>query len=165
MTVTLEAMLGAEGRASFAGRTHPAVETLADAILGRSLSPDPDPAFPRCGALYTDAVERVTTILLLRLRYRVTGEVEEYAEEVVLEGFRSDPHPIWLEGSLEGLRPTAKPTADMSPEEKTRRVSKALETLEEMPDWFDSPHRAKRRPASFRQRQAASSDSRRRPRH
>jgi superfamily II DNA or RNA helicase len=139
VTITFETMLGAEGRAAFAGRTHPAVETLADTILGRSLSPEPDPAFPRCGALYTTAVQRVTTILLLHLRYRMKGEVEEYAEEVVLEGFRSDPHPVWLEGNLELLLSAAKPTANMSPEEKTRRVSKALETLKEMRDWFESP--------------------------
>ena len=127
MIITFEAMLGAEGRASFAGRTHPAVETLADTILGRSLSPVPDSRFPRCGALYTGAVDRVTTILLLRLRYRIRGEVEEYAEEVVLESFRSDPNPVWLEEGVEDVLAAAKPTVNMAPEEKARRISRCWE--------------------------------------
>lgn len=129
MTLTFQAVLGAEGKASFAGRTHPAVETLADTILGQALSPDGSGDFPRCGAIFT-SVDRRTALALARIRYLLSDESEEYAEEIVLAAFQqmgSDLH--WLDGDIQALLSDAHPVANMPPEEKQRQCQWALDTL------------------------------------
>ncbi|HEV7217178.1 MAG TPA: helicase-related protein, partial [Chloroflexota bacterium] len=66
------------------GRTHPLVALSCDAILGRALAPEGDARFPRCGAIFTRAVQRRTIVALLRLRYLLRERAETFAEEVVL---------------------------------------------------------------------------------
>jgi superfamily II DNA or RNA helicase len=56
------------------GRSHPLPATLAEALLEGALDPSasPLPALGRAGAWPTAAVEVVTTVALLRLRYKLT---------------------------------------------------------------------------------------------
>ncbi len=59
----------ADPQAEYIGRMHPVVAAFCDAVIGAALSPDPDERFARCGAMYTDAVQMRTCLLLLRARY------------------------------------------------------------------------------------------------
>ena len=131
----------ADPEALAVGRTHPVVVACCDEVLSRALGPQPDPRFARCGALYTDAVERRTVVLLLRLRYRLRERAEQFAEEVLLAAFRRQ------EGRLDWLRPVeragrellerAQPVADIAPEERRRQVAWALELLDQTPGWYE----------------------------
>ena len=49
------------------GRNHPVLSTAADAVLSQALERN-TPGFARSGAIFTRAVERRTTVLVLRLR-------------------------------------------------------------------------------------------------
>jgi superfamily II DNA or RNA helicase len=73
------------------GRTHPAVAALCEAVLGHAFGAGPDALFARTGAMRTDAVRFRTVLVLLRLRYTLEEEVEEFAEEVVLAAFGAEP--------------------------------------------------------------------------
>ncbi|HXF72478.1 MAG TPA: helicase-related protein, partial [Actinomycetota bacterium] len=53
-------------------RTHPFVESLARYVLDTALDPRADGVARRCGVIRTGAVERRTTLLLLRYRFDVT---------------------------------------------------------------------------------------------
>lgn len=123
------------------GRNHPVVAAICDAVLARALGPSPDPRFARCGALFTDAVERRTVVLLLRLRYRLEERVEQFAEEVLLAAFRRQDGRIdWLqpvERRGRELLERARPVADISQEERRRQVAWALGLLQEHPDWYE----------------------------
>jgi superfamily II DNA or RNA helicase len=77
-------------------RAHPLTGVLAESFLENALddgAPQDDPAtVPRCGVWDTDAVEAVTTLLLLRIRHRLhsrgrLGPVFSMAEEAAAIGF------------------------------------------------------------------------------
>ena len=122
------------------GRTHPAVAALCEAVLGQAFSTEPDALFARTGAMRTDAVRLRTVLVLLRLRYALEEEVEEFAEEVVLAAFeRRDRRLHWLE-PLETtgreIAAAARPVSNVSPSEKTEQIGWALDFLTGTPGWF-----------------------------
>jgi superfamily II DNA or RNA helicase len=110
--------------ARFVHRSHPLVSALSSHLLERSLSVDVDaaPGFSRlgrAGVWRSPAVEKQTTILLLRLRHQLTITREgsarvlmvEEAFPVALVG-RTDPHPVagadplaWLDAPAAGDLP------------------------------------------------------------
>ena len=57
-------------------RTHPLVEALATGILDSSLDSAADTGAARCGVVRTKAVDRRTTLLLVRLRYHIETEIK-----------------------------------------------------------------------------------------
>jgi len=57
-------------------RTHPLVEALATGILDSSLDSAADFGAARCGVVRTRAVDRRTTLLLVRLRYHIETEIK-----------------------------------------------------------------------------------------
>jgi superfamily II DNA or RNA helicase len=57
-------------------RTHPLVEALATGILDSSLDSPADTGAARCGVVRTKAVDRRTTLLLVRLRYHIETEIK-----------------------------------------------------------------------------------------
>ncbi len=57
-------------------RTHPLVEALATGILDSSLDSASDTGAARCGVVRTKAVDRRTTLLLVRLRYHIETEIK-----------------------------------------------------------------------------------------
>jgi superfamily II DNA or RNA helicase len=121
------------------GRTHPAVAGLCEAVLGHAFSAMPDALFARTGVMRTDAVRLRTVLVLLRLRYTLEEEVEEFAEEVVLAAFeRRDGRLHWLE-PLEAtgreIATAARPVSNVPPPEKDEQVCWALDFLVGMPDW------------------------------
>lgn len=87
-------------------RTHPLVEALSSYVLDAALSGDPAAAARRCGVTATDAVSTLTTLLLLRFRFQVSGaRGEMLAEDIMLAGFQGLPPSLtWLnEADLEPL--------------------------------------------------------------
>jgi superfamily II DNA or RNA helicase len=125
--------------AVYLGRTHPIIETYCHEALGRAFAPAPDALFARAGAMFTDAVQIRTAILLLRFRYLLREQVAEFAEEIVLAAFqRQESKLAWLEPLDEAARhliETAKVTAEMPMSERREHASWALEMLQG-DDWF-----------------------------
>ncbi|RJR31102.1 MAG: ATP-dependent helicase [Desulfobacteraceae bacterium] len=77
-------------------RTHPIVEGLATYVLNTALDGDENAIARRCGVIYTDAVQRRTTLLLLRYRYHIImrdGDQEKQllAEDSQVVGFAGAP--------------------------------------------------------------------------
>jgi hypothetical protein len=122
------------------GRTHAAVATLCEAVLGQAFGTAPDGVFARTGAMRTDAIRFRTVLVLLRLRYTLEEQVDEFAEEVVLVAFeRRDGRVHWLE-PLETagreIAAAARPVSNVGPEEKTEQIAWALEFLTGTPEWY-----------------------------
>jgi len=125
--------------AMYLGRTHPLIEAYCSEVLGQAFAPKPSDLFARAGAIYTNAVRHRTCILLLRCRYLLKEQVEEFAEEIILAGFqRQDGKIVWLEPLEEAPRQlleAARPVANMPPPERSSHVAWALDMLKEG-DWF-----------------------------
>ena len=126
--------------ALYLGRTQPLVARVCDAVLGEAFSPIGDERFARSGAMFTDAVTRWTALTLLRFRYRLVEATEEFAEEIVLAAFeRGGGGPHWLEPYATAGRDLAEralPKANISREERTTHVDRALNLLRDDPNSF-----------------------------
>ena len=114
------------------GRNHPVVATAAEVVLAQALE-GRDPQFARTGAIFTTAVRRRTAVLILRLRYLIEAESQQFAEEIVAAAFRRDgDSPHWLsprqEEALRLLR-DAKVAANMPAPERKEHVQWALGML------------------------------------
>jgi hypothetical protein len=126
--------------ALYLGRTQPLVARVCDAVLGEAFSPENDERFARAGAMFTDAVSKWTALTLLRLRYRFVEATEEFAEEIVLATFeRGDGKPQWLQPYATAGRELAEkalPRANISRDERTSHVERALNLLRNDSNWF-----------------------------
>jgi len=122
------------------GRTHPAVAAVCEAVLGQAFGAAPDALFARTGAMRTDAVRSRTVLVLLRLRYTLEEEVEEFAEEVMLTAFeRRDGRLHWLdplETAGREIAVAARPVSNVSAEEKAEQIGWALEFLTGTAGWY-----------------------------
>jgi superfamily II DNA or RNA helicase len=129
-----------DGEALYLGRTSPLVARVCDAVLGEAFSLEGDERFARAGAMFTDVVARWTALMLLRFRYRLVEATEEFAEEIVLAAFeRGSNGPRWLEPFATTGRELAEralPKANISREERTTNVERALGLLKNNSDWF-----------------------------
>jgi len=81
-----------------------------------------------------------TALVLLRFRYRFIEEIEEFAEEIVLEAFERGEHgPRWLEPlptAARAMAESAEPRANISREERSTNVERALDILKADANWF-----------------------------
>jgi hypothetical protein len=130
----------ADGSALYLTRTHPLVAAYCDRVLGKALGPEGDDLFPRSGAIFTDAVNLRTAILLLRLRYILRERSDEFAEEVVLAAYqRQEGRPMWLQPweQARELLEEARPVANMPQPERAEQVRWALDLLGRDDRWFD----------------------------
>lgn len=129
----------AEGATRFLTRTHPIPAGLAAYVVDTSLDPLLDSIASRAGAMVTRAVERRTTVLILRPRYhlitrrRGQPDHETLAEDCFTAAFSGSPSaPEWLGSSaLDGLL-LAQPAGNILPElalERLRVVVDAREAL------------------------------------
>ena len=120
------------------GRNHPVVATAAEVVLAQALEGS-DARFARSGAIFTKAVERRTAVLILRLRYLIESEAQQFAEEVVSAAFSSDGGSLrWLtplQGEALQLLRDAEVAANMPPSERKEHVQWALGMLDG--DWAD----------------------------
>lgn len=100
----------------YVGRNHPLVEGLARYIVEDALENSQDPKASRCGFTTTDAVQKRTTLLLIRLRHLLDSPKHQtlLAEECAVVGFTGSPsNPLWLEPQeAASLLQQANPVSD-----------------------------------------------------
>ena len=118
--------------AEYLGRNHRFVATLARFLLEEALTRSGAAAASRCGVLRTRAVSRLTTILLLRVRYLIHQPDRSplLSEEVFVTGYTSEAGsgaPDWLAND-EALRllAEAQPDANLAMAEKRELTAVAL---------------------------------------
>ena len=83
----------------YIGRNHPLVEGLSRYLLEQALTNTESPVASRCGFIVTDAIEKSTTVLLLRLRHLLSSPKNQdlLAEECLIAAFMgSSNNPQWL---------------------------------------------------------------------
>jgi len=121
-----------ENRIDFLGRNHPFVVALANHAFEKAIDGSDEDA-TRCGVIATDAVNRLTALLLLRTRYLIDPESDNQllAEEVRVFGFQSfqEPEPLSSQEALSLLN-RAEPTSNLTKEEK-RELLESLRSLVE----------------------------------
>ena len=120
--------------AEYLGRNHRFVVSLARFLMEEALTQGGSGLASRCGVIRTRAVQRLSTILLLRVRYLLTqpNRAPLLSEEVLVAGFSGlQPEPQigrdWYEDK-EALRllANAKPDANIPMPEKRRLIDAAL---------------------------------------
>lgn len=127
-------------------RTHPFVETLANHVLETALDPLSGdsvryPAARRCGAIRTKAVDKRTTLLVIRSRYHII-QTQNYvekpllAEDCQLIAFSGSPqNAAWIDESEAEKLLFAQPDGNIAADQATVFVAKVIEGLE-----FLRPH-------------------------
>lgn len=119
-------------------RSHPLVTVLADHLLEAALQGD-SAITARCAATITDAVEVVTTVVLLRLRHQL-GYVRRrqpyqlMAEETIALAVRGRSQPEWLSDGTTDRLLECVPTANLPRDAIAREVAQALAFLAAHPE-------------------------------
>ncbi len=119
---------------TYVGRNHRLIESLAEHLMDQAFYPSGEhsPA-SRCGAIRTADVTKLTTLLLLRLRYLVyerDNETPTLAEETLAWGYvglSPNTEPLSLDEARR-LLDKATPSANLSKEQKTEAVAEALKS-------------------------------------
>lgn len=118
------------------GRNHPLVEGLAQYLLEDALENTREPLAARCGFTVTDAVEKRTTLLLLRLRHLLESNNQQslLAEECLVAGFTGSPaNPLWLEPQVAmNLLTQSEPVDDKPLAFRQLQLTNLLERLDEI---------------------------------
>lgn len=117
----------------YIGRNHPLVEGLARYLLEEAISKNTDPTAARCGLTVTNAVNKPTAILLLRLRHLLESPKNSdlLVEECLVRAFTGSPsNPQWLsqEETLE-LMAKVEPTGDLPFARKKLSIERLLSRL------------------------------------
>lgn len=129
--------------AEYLGRNHRFVAALAHFLFEEALSRRGNATVSRCGAVRTRAVQVLTTLLLLRVRYLLEKPQDPphksqdpplLSEEVLVVGFAGarPENAQWLDtGEALRLLAGAKPDANLSKAEKEELVRRALDQIGE----------------------------------
>ncbi|RMD80427.1 MAG: DEAD/DEAH box helicase [Chloroflexi bacterium] len=115
----------------YVGRNHPLVATLVRLLLESALTRS-DPTYAsRVGVIATHAVQTLTVVLPLRVRYliRVPDQTPLFAEEVRVVAYSGEPTaPTWLpEAEALRLLAEATPAANRSLAQKQARAQAVLD--------------------------------------
>lgn len=120
-------------------RTHPIVEALATGILDAALDSKGENGAARSGVARTRAVERRTTLLLVRFRYHIETQVRTkdgtearqlLAEDCQVLAFAGAPHEAeWLSQDQAEALLDATPDANIAPELQRDALQKILEGI------------------------------------
>jgi superfamily II DNA or RNA helicase len=165
--------LPVQPREAYLDRTDPAVAATARYVLESALDTEeggPPPVASRCGVMRTSAVEKRTTLLLVRYRMHLTlpgrDEVRRsVAEEARVLGFRgAATNPEWLdEPRVEELL-SAVPTGNVPPDQAEPMLERAIEGLDVVMPSVDATAdelAARLRESHLRVREAAGQRARR----
>lgn len=123
-------------------RSHPLAGTLAEVLLEGALDAGSNsaPSLGRAGAWLTPAVSVVTTVALLRLRYKliVHGRRERMllAEEAAMLGWDAGQAAVMLTSESAGALLEKAASSDLAQIARQRVVAKAIE---QMPKVLDGP--------------------------
>ncbi|WP_279483687.1 DEAD/DEAH box helicase [Aureimonas sp. SK2] len=132
-SVRLATMEPAPSGTALLTRTHPLTATLAEALVEASLDPESlaGLGIGRVGAWPTTAVQQVTRLALLRIRFKLTVHARKerllLAEEAALVALQGTRIVAVGEDARELLNAPA--TADLAPVARDRFVAKAKEEL------------------------------------
>ncbi len=118
-------------------RTHPFVETLANHVLETALDPLSGdavryPAARRCGTIRTKAVDKRTTLLLLRFRYHIIqtqNNVERplLAEDCRLLAYTGSPeNAVWLDEAGAEKLLAAQPDGNIAADQATDFIDRVI---------------------------------------
>jgi superfamily II DNA or RNA helicase len=116
-------------------RSHPLPATLAEMLLEGALDPGSSPveSLGRAGAWRTPAVKTVTTVALLRLRFKLIvrgrGERMLLAEEAAIVACGTAPTPTVLTGQAARALLEQPAAADLAPPARQRQITKAIEQI------------------------------------
>jgi superfamily II DNA or RNA helicase len=117
-------------------RTNPIVQALAAHTLDQALDDEcANPIAARCAAIRTEAVQRRTSLLLLRMRFHLTlrkgGRPERklLAEDARIVAFTGSPeHPEWLDGAGAERLLGARPDANIAYEQAVSFITRLIES-------------------------------------
>lgn len=126
--------------AEYVGRNHRFVVALAQHLFESALAGIDGPA-SRCGAIRTDAVTRLTVLLLLRPRYllQFPEKAPLLAEEVLVTGFVGRAEDLLSREKALDLLARSKPVGNIPEGEKRELVTFALELLQPWLEREDGP--------------------------
>ena len=115
-------------------RSHPLVSVLAEYLIETSLQGESTLA-ARSAATVTASVDRVTTVVLLRLRHQLAYQrkplsFQMLAEECVALAIRGRQNPEWLTGPEAARLLESIPVGNLPREAAEREVTKALDALQ-----------------------------------
>jgi superfamily II DNA or RNA helicase len=119
--------------ATYLGRNHPFVTTLARYLFEQAFANTGESATCRCGALRTRAVQRLTTLFLLRPRFQIVlpHRPPLLAEEVLVAGWQAFSDN-WLDPNQALQLLTAQPSANLPLAEKRALVGQMLSEAERL---------------------------------
>jgi len=135
-------------------RTQPLVEALAMGILDASLDSKTDGGAARCGVARTRAVDRRTTLLLVRFRYHIETQIrgkqaaeirQLLAEDCQVLAFVGSPQNAeWLSGEQAEALLEAIPDANIAPELQRDAIQRILDGVPVLAPHFEAAarHRA-----------------------
>ncbi len=129
-------------------RTHPLIESLSSFVLESALDPlngkDIKNPARRCGVIRTKAVDKRTTVLLVRFRYHIIKEKkgEEnkplLAEECGLLAFTGSPQNAeWLSKEEAEKLLQASPDANVNPDQARDFVQKVIDGFDSLRPYLD----------------------------
>jgi superfamily II DNA or RNA helicase len=117
-------------------RTHPIIEGLATHVLNAALDGDEEAIASRCGVVFTDKVERRTTLLLLRYRYHIVTHNDDRERQLLAEdsqvvGFTGSPASAeWISSERVSQLLDAVPTQNIDRERATHFIQLVLEGMQ-----------------------------------
>ena len=119
-------------------RSHPLVTVLADHLIENALQGE-SAITARCAATITDAVEVVTTVVLLRLRHQLSyvrrrQPYQMMAEETVALAVKGRTQPEWLSDDTTAQLLACQPTGNLPRQAMAREVAQALAFLQAHPE-------------------------------
>jgi hypothetical protein len=119
-------------------RTHPFVEGLATYSLNVALDNDENAIARRCGVIYTGAVQRRTTLILLRYRYHIimhdgNQEKQLLAEDSQVIGFTGAPAEAeWIDSNRVAELLDAAPKRNIDRERASIFVQRVIDGVPEL---------------------------------
>lgn len=126
--------------AQFIHRTHPLVSVLADHLLesaleGTATNVEPLDAIARAGAIFTEAVQVKTTVLLVRLRHQLTVTHRGHSrlllcEETMAVGIPAEESQALLEDDAARALMAAEPARNMPAPLRDQHIQRTLDQLD-----------------------------------
>lgn len=117
----------------YLSRTHPIVEGLADLVMSTALdSGNSHSIASRCGVIRTTAVERRTTLLLLRYRFHLILPYDDHTYRSLVEdsqivAFTGSPeNPLWLSDQDAKALLLAMPTDNVLPQQAQAQIERVI---------------------------------------
>jgi superfamily II DNA or RNA helicase len=159
-------------------RTHPLVESLAAYVMNTALDTaeveDDQPHARRAGAIRTTAVQRRTTLLLVRFRYHLITRTQDEERQLLAEdsltlAFEGAPeNAAWLDADTAEALLHAEPDENIHPQQAAEFVGRVVEGFDYLaPTLNDIAQRRGEEllAAHVRVREAAYRRGERRPQH